>query len=53
MGALIGWAKKIIKKKVKMEIRREGKEVAFKMEPICWKQLKYNIFLLDIHKNIF
>ena len=34
-----------------MAMRREEKRELFKMEPFLWKQLTYNMFLLDIHKK--
>ena len=34
-------------------MRREGKEVAFQNGTYSLKTIKYNMFLLDFHKNIF
>ena len=49
----LSWAKKIIKKKVKMEMRSGGKEVDFQGGTYSLKTINLNMFLLDIYKNIF
>ena len=49
----LSWVKKIIKKKVKIEIRRRGKEVDFQGGTYSLKTINLNMFLLDIYKNIF
>ena len=43
------------KKKVKMEMRKEGKEVAFQDGTYSFfsKLYTFNMFLLEIHKIIF
>ena len=49
----LSWVKKIIKNKMKMEMRRGGKEVEFQGGTYSLKTLNIRMFLLDIYKNIF
>ena len=49
---LIGWVKKIIKK-VKIEMRREGKEVDFKCGTYSLKKISIHMFFTWYLKTIF